>query len=1129
MVGSRGGFSNADIQIMIETNATQVNKALDSINANFAEMSGVLRDLTKAVVQNDAAQTRLARTTKSSVTHLRDWLIVIGQARAAFLNVKMVTLDTVGAIAKINSQFEKLKVLMTGLSTETDPGKRIEEVNDNIDYLIDLSKNAPYSLSTLQDAFVKLKTVGLDPANGSLQALVDAVAAFGGSDEAIQRAAVALQQMGGKGVVSMEELRQQLGEAVPTALHMMAQGANMSIKDFTKAVATGTVEATTAIKAMNREFALTYGGSAKDLMNTYDGLVSRMKTTWQLFIKEMGESTGLYDTIKDQIRAITEFLESPQGLEMAREIGNELKTILNIMSDLFKLVIEFKDEIIAFFAYVLGKNAILGLIGILGKLGSSLKAIQAAFTSFLIIPQVTAALTGFTGAVRGLLSALTLTNPILTAVMLTLVAFTSLDFVKNIAQWYKLKQAMSDLADEIERLKKAGKTINDVAYTEENLTAAQNLRLKYEKEYNRQRDKYNSKSKEWQESEDGKSYARKMEQTKQLLEEQKALLDKFEKDYGEQYANTMLANLRLYVEDSLSAIRTSYKTAMQEIQNPQNEMDDVERAELRLKKEEEIQKELEKLHKNAQKNIEAYLSSNNYDVRYKDSIEKIAKSIVEPIEKMQNELKEKIDVIMLTGSSQAQAWLEIYEKSYVDYMKASDKLEKNPIAGTKVRTQEIRQNAEESRNLLVSEMALLKTAEERLDFIKQNAKVMAENTTRTNAQIKAQDQLTKNSEKAILKVKDMASSYKEQADAAKQAYEMGVEFDTTRAQLEGNLAKEINKVVAAKRADLEITKQQVLENYDAKKYYQTLNDFAQTTADNWAKIEEINTTSNSELLDLEYDRIKKTLNYEKMSYDQRKQFDNEWQKYRESAEALYAAENKNALEQTVVEWTDWTDNMWSVWNDAFESMADKIVEFTKTGKMSMKDLFQSIVDGLVEITIKALMAQAVMSAMGSAKGAGSMDNTLGGIFNLISAGTAFGGGGVTESGGSTSWGSIGGKYMGAQVHHSGGIAGASAMTRLISPEAFVGATRYHNGGIAGLKSDEVPAILQKGEGVFTKEQMKNLGNPSVTVNVINNTQQDVSAEQGQPRFDGERVILDVVLKGMNRPGSFRDGMLGATR
>lgn len=57
-------------------------------------------------------------------------------------------------------------------------------------------------------------------------------------------------------------------------------------------------------------------------------------------------------------------------------------------------------------------------------------------------------------------------------------------------------------------------------------------------------------------------------------------------------------------------------------------------------------------------------------------------------------------------------------------------------------------------------------------------------------------------------------------------------------------------------------------------------------------------------------------------------------------------------------------------------------------------------------------------------------------------------------------------------HHAGGLAGSEpSFTRAMPAMAWAGAPRLHTGGLAG---DEVPAILRKGEGVFTQGQMRNL-------------------------------------------------------
>lgn len=96
-------------------------------------------------------------------------------------------------------------------------------------YIVDMAQNAPFAMQALTDSFVKFRSAGLDPTDGSLKALVDSVARFGGDSKLLKRAAVAVQQMSGKGVVSMEELRQQLGEAVPNAMKAMADAAGITM------------------------------------------------------------------------------------------------------------------------------------------------------------------------------------------------------------------------------------------------------------------------------------------------------------------------------------------------------------------------------------------------------------------------------------------------------------------------------------------------------------------------------------------------------------------------------------------------------------------------------------------------------------------------------------------------------------------------------------------------------------------------------------------------------------------------------------------------------------------------------------------------------------------------------------
>jgi hypothetical protein len=92
------------------------------------------------------------------------------------------------------------------------------------------------------------------------------------------------------------------------------------------------------------------------------------------------------------------------------------------------------------------------------------------------------------------------------------------------------------------------------------------------------------------------------------------------------------------------------------------------------------------------------------------------------------------------------------------------------------------------------------------------------------------------------------------------------------------------------------------------------------------------------------------------------------------------------------------------------------------------------------------------------------------------------------------------------VAHSGGVLGTDSFTSHNTPSAvFNNAPRYHT----GLMPDEFPAILQKGEGVFTKGQMASMGgsnNGSVQMN--DNRTIHIGAGASQQTVDQLRTAFE---------------------
>lgn len=272
-------------------------------------------------------------------------VMTMGMARFALMDLRDIFLSLPLAVLKTSGEIERLTKLMEGLSKETDDAKRKLEAAANTKFLFNMAQNAPFEVKALGDAFVKLKTGGLDPTNGSLKSLVDGVAKFGGSSEQLKRAAIAIQQMSGKGVVSMEELRQQLGEAVPNAMEAMARGMRMSMSELTERVSKGTVEASNAIDKMLIVMGLQNAGAAAEMMNTWVGTIERLKTRWELFKLEIG-SEGLFDGSKEAVKELIAAMGSADGGSMARSIGRGLNDALVVIVNTTKKIVEMWDTIV---------------------------------------------------------------------------------------------------------------------------------------------------------------------------------------------------------------------------------------------------------------------------------------------------------------------------------------------------------------------------------------------------------------------------------------------------------------------------------------------------------------------------------------------------------------------------------------------------------------------------------------------------------------------------------------------------------------------------------------------------------------------------------------------------------------
>ena len=122
-----------------------------------------------------------------------------------------------------------------------------------------------------------------------------AMARAGKSSAETQNALTALAQMASKGVVSMEEMRGQLGEALPGAFQAAAQGMGITVQELGKLIESGQLTAQDIFPALARGLGEIYGGAPA--AQTLSQEITGIKNAFADMADRIGQAGGL-DALK---------------------------------------------------------------------------------------------------------------------------------------------------------------------------------------------------------------------------------------------------------------------------------------------------------------------------------------------------------------------------------------------------------------------------------------------------------------------------------------------------------------------------------------------------------------------------------------------------------------------------------------------------------------------------------------------------------------------------------------------------------------------------------------------------------------------------------------------------------------
>lgn len=342
--------------------------ALDIAANGFNKLSSGIGSIYKSITDNFPI-----------LGKFRDALIGFGAAFLAKLGIEAAIeflTKMQGEAFKTAVRFEVLKNTIVGASGG------IAEGTKNIAFLTSEVKRLSLDLEAATEAYAALKAASQGtPLEGAasdqiFSAVGEAAVAKGLDPQQQQRVFLAIQQMISKGKISAEELRQQLGEALPGALQTAARALGVTTQQLDKMLESGELLATDFLPKFAAQLSAENASGVAGATNTAQASLTRFNNSITNLKKTVGEAsidanklglniladsidlvnknaaifvkifTGLTAVLLLEIAAliwkiVSFFLQLKSGGSTLATLANLLRTIGSILRGLLPLIARF--------------------------------------------------------------------------------------------------------------------------------------------------------------------------------------------------------------------------------------------------------------------------------------------------------------------------------------------------------------------------------------------------------------------------------------------------------------------------------------------------------------------------------------------------------------------------------------------------------------------------------------------------------------------------------------------------------------------------------------------------------------------------------------------------------------------
>ena len=281
---------------------TVVNQTVQTFNTHLATTTNTVNNVRQGLQQAQGAASGFGSVWQGALS-VAGGLGIVTTISGIVSGLKSLATESLQAAARMESlraQFTALQGAAQGAIT--------------LQGLFQTAQRLGVEFGTLATAFRQFDaaTRGTalegDRARRVFEQITTGMRGMGTSSEQVGRALLSLQQMVSKGVVSQEELRQQLGEALPGAMGIAARAFGVTTQEMNKMIEKG-MDASQFVLAFGNQVEREFGGKAATATNTLTGAWQRFSNELEQFSGALAGST-LVATLRDLANSATTLLET---------------------------------------------------------------------------------------------------------------------------------------------------------------------------------------------------------------------------------------------------------------------------------------------------------------------------------------------------------------------------------------------------------------------------------------------------------------------------------------------------------------------------------------------------------------------------------------------------------------------------------------------------------------------------------------------------------------------------------------------------------------------------------------------------------------------------------------------------